>query len=194
MSPITHFLVGWTTLERAQSTDRDRALVALAGLAPDLDGLGILIDFATRTFGMPETNFYQEFHRVYGHGLAAALVIAGVVAMLAHSRARAALCAFVAVHLHFICDLLGSRGNGPEDLWGIAYLSPFSSAWAVEWGGQWPLVGWQNLLVTAVLIAWVLARALRTGYTPLRLASARADAALVAVLRKRFGRPGGKVS
>ena len=36
MSPITHFLVGWITLERAQSTDRDRALVALAGLAPDL--------------------------------------------------------------------------------------------------------------------------------------------------------------
>ena len=126
MSPITHFLVGWTTLERAQSTDRDRALVA--------------------------------------------------------------------VHLHFVCDLLGSRGNRPEDLWGIAYLSPFSSAWAVEWSGQWPLVGWQNMLVTAVLIAWVLARALRTGYTPLRLASARADAALVAVLRKRFGQVGGKVS
>lgn len=96
MSPITHFLVGWTTLERAQSSDRDRAL--------------------------------------------AALVIAGVVAMLAHSRVRAALCAFVAVHLHFVCDLLGSRGNGPEDLWGISYLSPFSSALAVEWSGQWPLV------------------------------------------------------
>jgi hypothetical protein len=146
-----------------------------------------VVDFATRALGMPETNYYQEFHRVYGHGLPAALVIAAVVAVFAQSRVRAALCAFAAVHLHFVCDILGSRGNGAEDLWGIAYLSPLSDKPAFEWAGQWPLVGWQNMLVTALLLLWVFARALRTGYTPLRLVSARADAELVAVLRKRFG-------
>ena len=82
MSPITHFLVGWTALEFYQVSRRDKALVALAGIAPDLDGLGIVVDFATRTLGLPETDYYQTFHRVYGHGLAAALLIAAVAAAL----------------------------------------------------------------------------------------------------------------
>jgi inner membrane protein len=190
MSPITHFLVGWTALERPQASDRDRALVVLAGLAPDLDGLGIVVDFATRMLGLPETDYYQATHRVYGHGLPAAIVISGVAAWFATSRARAALYAFIAVHLHFLCDILGSRGTGLEDIWGISYLSPFSRAISIQWSGQWPLVGWQNMLISAVLLVWVLARALRSGYTPLRLASCNADAELVATLRRRFRRAG----
>ncbi len=185
MNPITHFLVGWTALERAQATDRDKALVVLAGLAPDLDGLGIIVDFATRTLGLAETNYYQEFHRIYGHGLPAALVISAVVASLATSRARAAFCAFIAVHLHFLCDILGSRGKGAEDIWGIAYLSPLADKPVFEWSGQWELIGWQNTLITVVLLTWTFARGIRTGYTPLRLASRKADAQVVATLRKR---------
>ena len=188
MSPITHLLVGWTTLERTQPTDRDKTLVVLAGLAPDLDGLGIIVDFATRTFGLAETNYYQEFHRVYGHGLPAAVVIGAVVAGMAASRWRAAMGAFIAVHLHFVCDILGSRGKGEEDIWGIAYLSPLADKPVFEWSGQWELISWQNTLVTVVLLAWMFARAIRTGYTPLRLVSKVADAKVVAALRKRFKR------
>ena len=100
MSPITHFLVGWTALERAVPARRDKALVSLAGVAPDLDGLGIVFDFATRRLGMPETDYYQAYHRIYGHGLPAAFVIAAVCAALATrgQRAVVALCAFAAVH------------------------------------------------------------------------------------------------
>ncbi|MBL8382873.1 MAG: metal-dependent hydrolase [Burkholderiales bacterium] len=188
MSPITHFLVGWSALERALPARRDKALVALAGLAPDLDGLGIVVDFATRTLGLPETNYYQDFHRLFGHGLAAALVIALAVAALATARRRAAVLAFVSVHLHFACDLVGSRGNGPEDIWGIWYFAPFSTAHEIAWSGQWPLVGWQNMAITAVLLVVVLRRAVATGYSPLAIVSARADAALIAALRARFGR------
>lgn len=183
MSPITHFLVGWVALERLQATPRDKALVALAGLAPDLDGLGIVVDFATRQLGLPETDYYQSWHRLYGHGLPAALVFAAVVAGLADRRAWAAAWAFVSVHLHFACDLLGSRGSGPDDLWGIWYFAPFSTAHEVAWTGQWPLVGWQNMAITAVLIAVTLERATRTGYSPLRLVSDAADERLVAVVR-----------
>ena len=150
MSPVTHLLVGWIALERIQASDRDKALVVLAGLAPDLDGLGIIVDFATRTLGFTATNYYQEFHRAYGHGLPAALVIGCVVAGLATSRARAALCAFAAAHLHFFCDILGSRGKGAEDIWGIAYLSPLADKPVFEWSGQWELISWQNALITVV--------------------------------------------
>jgi len=188
MSPITHFLVGWTALERSQPTDRDKALVVLAGLAPDLDGLGIVVDFATRTLGLTETNYYQEFHRVYGHGLPAALVIALLAACFARKSVRAAIGAFIAVHLHFLCDMLGSRGKGAEDIWGIAYFSPFADTPMFEWSGQWELFSWQNTLVTLALLGWTFARGMRVGYTPLRLASKGADAQVVGALRQRFVR------
>lgn len=187
MNPITHFLVGWTALEKAQGADRDRALVVLAGLAPDLDGLGVVVEFAARMLGLGETNYYLDYHRVWGHGLPAALVFSTVVAVLAASRLRAALGAFIAVHLHLLCDLLGSRGPGAEDIWGIAYFSPLADTPYFEWTGQWELISWQNTLITGVLLGWIVWRGIRAGYTPLRLTSAKADAQVVVALRKRFG-------
>lgn len=187
MSPITHFLVGWTALESALPERRDKAIVAVAGVLPDLDGLGIVIDFVTRTLGLAQTDYYQAFHRLYGHGLAAALVFAIIGYTAAHRRSMTAASSFIAVHLHFACDLLGSRGNGPDDIWGIWYFAPFSTAHEIAWSGQWPLVGWQNMLVTAVLIALVLERASRRGYSPLAIVSPRADSELVAVMRKWRG-------
>ena len=189
MSPITHFLVGWSALERALPARRDKALVALAGVAPDLDGLGIVVDFATRTLGLAETDYYQAYHRIYGHGLAAALVIAALCAALATrgQRAWVALWAFVAVHLHFACDVLGSRGSGADDLWGIWPLAPFSLSHEIVWSGQWPLIGWQNMAITAALIVVIALRALKTGYSPLALVSTRADAQFIATLKKWRG-------
>ena len=186
MSPITHLLAGWTLLEKTQITARDRTLVVLAGLAPDIDGLGIVVDFATRSLGMPETDYYQAYHRIYGHGIGAAIVFSAIVCVLGTSRLRAALCAFLSVHLHFLCDLLGSRGSAPEDIWPIYYLEPFSEAWTISWSGHWPVVGWQNMLITLLLMLVALARAVSAGYSPVGLFSKRADAAFVAILRTRW--------
>src|SRR5690242_5002637 len=149
MSPITHFMVGWVALERFQASNRDKALVVCAGLAPDLDGLGIVVDFATRTLGLPETDYYQSFHRMYGHGLPAAVLLSALVGMCGVNKIRVALCTFISIHLHLLCDLLGSRGAGAEDIWGVFYLSPLNQAFELSWHGQWPLIGWQNLLITA---------------------------------------------
>lgn len=183
MSPITHFLVGWAGLERFQASRRDKALVVLAGLAPDLDGLGILVDFATRALGLPETDYYQSFHRMYGHGLPAAAVIAAVASSLGVRRFWVAFWAFVSVHLHFLCDVLGSRGTTAEDIWGIYYFAPFTTAYEYSWSGQWPLVGWQNMAISAVLLGIVMMRATTMGYSPVGLLSERADAVFVATLR-----------
>jgi membrane-bound metal-dependent hydrolase YbcI (DUF457 family) len=183
VSPVTHFLAGWVGFERLLPARRDKALVVLAGLAPDLDGLGIVVDFATRALGLPETDYYQMFHRQYGHGLPAAILIGAIAGALGARRYEAAVWAFASVHLHFLCDLLGSRGNDPGDIWGIWYLAPFSNAIEIAWPGQWPLVGWQNLAITAVLLAVALLRAAAAGYSPVRLLSGRLDAAFVATLR-----------
>ena len=183
MNPITHFLVGWVGLERLQASRRDKALVVLAGLAPDLDGLGLVPDFATRVLQLPVTDYYLRFHRMYGHGLPAALIFAALAGTLGVRRFRVAWCAFVSVHLHFLCDLVGSRGGDPEDIWAIYYFAPFTTAVELSWSGQWPLVGWQNTLISAVLLWIVMLRAAALGYSPLGLVRQPADAVFVATLR-----------
>lgn len=184
MSPITHFLVGWTVLERFHASNRDKAIVVLAGLAPDIDGTGIIIDFMTRALGLTETNYYQDYHRLLGHGLPFALLLAALAATVATERLRVAISAFVCIHLHFLCDLIGSRGSTIDDIWPIHYLSPLSATPALHWAHQWPLVGWQNMLISVVLMAITLQRATRRGYSPLALFSAKADQVLVATLQR----------
>lgn len=184
MSPITHLLVGWVALERWLPERRDKALVCFAGVLPDLDGLGIVLDVYTRITGLPETDFYQSFHRLWGHGLPAALLLALLAATLAHARWRVFLPAFIAVHLHFGCDLLGSRGTTPQDLWPIHYLMPLSNGMLWSWSGQWPLVGWQNLTLSMALVAWTMMRAASVGYSIVLLFNRRADLLFVDVLRQ----------
>lgn len=183
MSPVTHFLFGWTVFERAFASRRDKALVVAAGVAPDFDAAGVLADLANRALGLPDSHYFESFHRMLGHGLAAAIVLAVGAALLAERKGRMAVLAFLCVHLHFLCDVVGSRGGDAADLWNIYYLAPFSRAWEFSWRGQWPLAGWQNLLITAVLLALVFVQAVRRGYSPLVLFSARADAAFVRTLR-----------
>jgi hypothetical protein len=184
MSPITHFLAGWVGFESGLRGRRDRLIVCLAGLAPDLDGVGIIIDFINRLAGWAETDFYQAWHRLYGHGISAALVVAGLAAVLGHERWRVALFSFLNVHLHFLCDVLGSRGSTPDDLWGLYYWGPWDATHEIFWRGQWQLVGWQNMLISVVLMVVLLERASRKGYSPVVFISQRADREFVDVLRR----------
>jgi hypothetical protein len=154
------------------ATRRDRVLVAWAGMAPDLDGLTLLAG----------VELYGRWHHVLTHGLVFGAVVTAFCAALACARWRVALLAAVAFHLHLVCDLLGS---GIE--WGIAYVYPFSvSALSTPYG--WPLDSWQNVLVSAAALAACGAVAVRRGYTVTEaFLPARADRAVVAVLRRWFG-------
>jgi inner membrane protein len=183
VSPVTHFLFGWVAFERLFPTRRDKAIVALAGIAPDLDGLGMVVDLANRALHRPETAYYHEFHRLLSHGLPAA-VVAVLAFALGRRRLSVALATFAAVHLHLLCDLAGSRGSDPGDLWPIHYLEPLAREPVFAWVHQWPLVGWQNLAITAALMFVTMRRAARLGHSPVGLASERADAVFVGVLRK----------
>ncbi|GHT97184.1 hypothetical protein AGMMS49545_23740 [Betaproteobacteria bacterium] len=194
MSPITHFLAGWVGFESSLRNQRDRAIVCLAGLAPDLDGAGIVIDLFNKLASLPETSFYQDWHRLYGHGITAAIVFSLFAAAFGHDRLRVAIAAFFCVHLHFLCDLLGSRGSTPDDLWGLYYLAPWDVTQEIVWQGQWQLISWQNTLISVTLMLILLERASRKGYSPVGCLSPRADHRFIAVLRqwryavmKRFG-------
>ena len=46
MSPETHLLASWIIAAKTTDNPRDCRLVTLAGILPDLDGLGLIVDLA----------------------------------------------------------------------------------------------------------------------------------------------------
>ena len=183
MSPLTHLLASWVLAAETTDNSRDARLVALAGLAPDLDGLGLIADVWNSGSAHP-TQLYARYHHYFFHGAFGALMTAAIFGLLARRRGRVALLCLVTFHLHLFCDLAGSRGPGPEDLWPIYYLGPFTHKWVWLWHGQWPLDAWINRIFTLALLAWVFVVAIRRGSSVVGVFSAKGDAVFVGVLRR----------
>ena len=120
MTPPAHLAASWLLAESFGATRRERRLLTLAGVLPDLDGLGYVVDRISGT-----TNYYAQFHHVYGHGLVASLLVSVLCASLAtQRRVRVGAYAFGIFHVHLVMDLIS--GKGPDDhIWGISYLFPF---------------------------------------------------------------------
>ena len=158
MSPITHFLMGWAVASSTPSlTKRDRAIVTLASVVPDLDGLGIIVERLTQNSKHPLT-WWTDYHHVLGHNIGFAVIVAVLAAIFGKQKSKAALLAFLSFHLHLLGDLIGARG--PDgDQWPIPYLLPFSHRLELTLSGQWALNAWPNFVITAVLIAIAFALA-----------------------------------
>jgi inner membrane protein len=187
MSPITHFLSGWVFANCARLDRRERALVTLASVAPDVDGLGIVPEFFTRNSTHPLVWFSLYHHSL--HTLNFAVVVAIMASALAQQKWKVGLLAMVSFHLHLLEDLAGSRGpDGYQSP--IPYLQPFSTAMSLAWRGQWGLNAGENMLLTAALLPVTLWLAWRRGFSPLEMVSTAADAELVAPVRRRFPRGG----
>lgn len=187
MSPITHALASWVVAGAAKLEPRDRALVMIAGVAPDADGAGILVELATQNSSHPLL-WWSEYHHVLGHNLGFCLLVVAAVSLLAARRGITALLAAVAFHFHLLCDLAGSRGPDGYQ-WPIPYLMPFSKTWQLQWSAQWALNAWPNIAFTAALLAITIYLAWRRGFSPLGIASTTADGVFVSTLRGRFGQP-----
>ena len=106
MTPGAHLIFSWLSGVEFLQNRRERAIVALSGLAPDIDGVGIIIDKVTGT-----TNYYFEHHHYLGHSVFAAIAIATLASFLAKiQKLRVWFIALFVTHLHFICDIAGSKG------------------------------------------------------------------------------------
>ena len=183
MSPVTHLFASWIIAAKTTDNARDCRLVTLAGVLPDLDGLGLLADMTNGALAQGNAPYYQRYHHFVSHGLFGAVIITVLLVAFARRRARVALLALAVFHLHLLCDLAGSRGPSPEDLWPIFYLGPFSKDPMWIWKGQWALDAWPNRLLTAALFCWSLWLGARLGHSVVGLFNRRADATFVAVLR-----------
>jgi len=183
MNPITHFLLSWVVADAGAMSRRDRAIVTLAGIAPDLDAAGIVAEILTRDSERPLL-WWSDYHHVLGHNLAFGVVVTAVSFGLATRRWKTAALACLTFHLHLLCDVLGARGPDGYQ-WPIPYFFPFSTEWQWTWDGQWELNAWPNFVITGIALLIMFYWAWRKGYSPLEMVSASADTAFVETLRRR---------
>ena len=188
MNPVTHFLVGWSVGCLAPLSNRERAIVAFAGVAPDVDGLGVLVEIATRDSQKPLL-WFSDYHHVLGHNLGVALAVMTLAFFLAKRRFLTASLAGLSFHLHILGDVLGGRGPDGHT-WPISYLLPFSDSWQLTWSGQWALNAWPNFVITGICLWFTFYFAWKRGHSPVEIVSPRANTAFVRTLRRRFGEPG----
>jgi hypothetical protein len=184
MAPTTHLLASWILAAKTTDNLRDCRLVTLAGVLPDLDGLGIFADMFNSAFRHKTTEYYQDYHHYWTHGGLAAVAITAALVCFARRRGRVAVLALLAFHLHLLCDLIGSRGPDPSDKWPIFYLAPLSQHPMWIWKYQWPLFGWQNSVISIVLFVWAMALAIQRGDSIIGVFNRRADAVFVGRLRE----------
>jgi len=184
MSPVTHFLVGWAVATSAGLDRRERICVTLAGVVPDLDGLGIVAELLTRNSDHPLT-WWSDYHHVLGHNLTLCMLTCVVACLLVKDRFKTGVLVGLSFHLHLLGDIVGARG--PDgDQWPIPYFWPFNRTIEFTWDHQLALNAWPNMLITALLIIWALKTAWSLGISPLEMISTKANGVLVATLRKRF--------
>jgi inner membrane protein len=186
VSPSTHFIASWLVASATTDNARDRKLVTLAGVLPDLDGLGMVVDVGGGwiTGNYEAFNYYHRYHHYLTHGWPGALVICGILTLFARRKLRTALLCLLTFHLHLLCDLIGSRGPGPEDFWPILYSRPLFRNPVWIWHGQWPLYGWQNGVIFAVLFLLALWVSARKGVSFLEFFGRRVDSTFVKMLQK----------
>jgi inner membrane protein len=171
-----HLAFSWLT-GHALAERRDRRLVAWSGVVPDLDALSLLGGVAA----------YSQYHHVLAHGVVAAAVGTAIWTALARRRLQVLVGSLAAFHLHLVCDLLGSGRD-----WPIVYWYPFSRREFMTPYG-WPLASPQNALVWLGAVGVTIYIGIKRGRTFAEaFLPARADAAVVATLRKLFHRGASK--
>ena len=187
MSPITHLLISWSVANISKINRRERALVTLAGVLPDIDGAGLIIDVFCHGSDQP-LQLWSKYHHILGHNIGFGLLLVIVTFALSTRRWVTSLLVFMSFHLHLLCDLLGSKGPDGYQ-WPIPYLFPFSDAWQWTWAYQWQLNAWPNFAITIFTILLILFFSWKNGLSPLEIVSLKANRSFVDALRNRFGNP-----
>jgi hypothetical protein len=181
-----HLFASWLLPWTALAERRDRILVAAAGIAPDVDAPVLLLWGGKRAF--------VEHHHEFTHHVAGAALAAAAGFALGRSRGRTAAFAAGAWLLHLFLDMAGA-GERFEDgsfAYPLPLLRPFSARGTDPFPWSWPLASWQNALFLACLLVLVGRMGVVHGRTVVEVLSPRADAGVVAALRRRWGGGGAR--
>src|SRR5262249_21712754 len=148
---------------RALEERRDRVIVAIAGIAPDVDGVTLL-------WGK---DAFMRYHHVFTHHLAGALLAAAAGFALGRRRAATAPLAAPAWCGHRLCDLIGAGARNADGTcaYPLPLLFPFSSRSFDPFPWSWNLVSWQNAVIVVVALVLAGRLALTNGRTPVEVIS-----------------------
>jgi hypothetical protein len=183
MQAPSHLIISWFVAEACGiKSPRDRRIVALSGLAPDIDSLAYVAAIVYFRFDkdLAFEHVWEVIHHRYTHGLGF-VVLTGIVAFLAATRfsvfglrrgndviarptnraSRVALLCMLASAIHVFCDVVA---GGPT--WPVFPAWPLSDfAWAVDW--SWTLGEWPNSVVLFACLAGTMLYARVAGYSPM---------------------------
>jgi len=180
MAPAAHLLISWLCAVPIFKQSRERRLVALAGISPDIDGIGIFIDKLSAN----KTDFYFEYHHYLCHNIFASIIISFLAMILAKSQRIAVFfMSLFVVHIHFLCDILGSRGPDGYQ-WPIFYLYPANKIFQLTWNGQWELNAWQNQSIIFVLLVLCFLVLIKKRITFLEVISPSLESAAIQMYKK----------
>jgi hypothetical protein len=181
MNPLTHFLAGWSAANIATLKNRDRILVAIGGVLPDIDSFGIIPEILTDK----KLDWFSRYHHVLAHNILVAVIGLAIVVLVAKRKLMAGALFFLAFHIHLLCDILG--GKGPDGYqWPIPYLWPFLPELQITWQYQWALNAWPNFAITIFFVIVAIWLARNKGYSFVGIFSRKADEMVVATIRKRL--------
>ncbi len=171
MNPATHFMLSWLLSDIACENKRDRILVTVSGIIPDLDGLVVIADMIQGDSAYP---LYNKYHHILSHNLTFCLFTGLVVYFLSQMSLKTMFLSMATFHIHLLCDVIGARGPDGYQ-WPIPYLNPFSSGLQLKINWQWELTGWQNLVISIVAIIWIFYRTKKYGRSPLEFFSEKVN-------------------
>jgi len=164
LSPVAHLQYGWWFAHWAELNRRERAAVALAGAACDLDGLSL--------FGGSDT--YYRYHHMLFHNAGAALAVIPLAGIFFWRRPRVWLLVVFAFAAHVVEDYFSIP-------WDMRPWAPFSAT-VVNLGTHVP--AWvvqdvfQSIAVLFILgiTIWIY---LRHHRTPLEIISPAFDRLII---------------
>ena len=185
MNPITHLLVSWIIADSSDLEKRDRAVVTLSGIVPDIDSLGIIAEQWTKGSEHPLL-WWSDYHHVLGHNIGFGALAAVVALIVSKKKWKTMGLALVCFHLHLLGDIVGAKG--PDGFqWPIPYFLPFSSVVQLAWKHQWEINAWPNVAITIAALTVTFYCAWKRGYSVLEIFSKKADRVFVSALQNRFG-------
>ena len=185
MTPGAHLLSSWLIANSFGLGRRERRLVTLAGIIPDLDGIGLIMD-QINLIQHHETFYYESYHHLFGHNLFTGLGIAIAVSLIAvKCKIKLFSLSLLVYNFHLLCDILGSKGPDGYQ-WPIKYLYPVFPRYEMVWSGQWELNAWQNNVFLIAMLGIAILWSYKQRYSFVEVFSARLDHEVFLALDRRW--------
>ena len=192
MQGPSHLIISWFAAEAAGlKSPRDRRIVALSGLAPDIDVLAYLGGIVYFGFdkNLAFEHVWQIVHHRYTHGLGF-ILLTGIIAFIVASRgtrpgelayrqaAGVAILSMITSMVHVFCDVVG---GGPT--WPVYPLWPISDfGWAVSW--SWTLADWPNTVILFSCLIGMMLYAKISGCSPMESINYILDRLFVTIIQR----------